>query len=65
MNVLLVFLLTVLAVVYGRPPNFAPGRSGIVHLFEWRWLDIAVECERWLGPRGFGAVQVGRMEENH
>lgn len=39
-------------------PNFAPGRTAIVHLFEWKWNDIANECERFLGPRGFGGVQV-------
>lgn len=34
------------------------GRSGIVHLFEWKWDDIALECERFLGPQGFSGVQV-------
>lgn len=35
-----------------------PGRSAIVHLFEWKWPDIALECERHLGPNGFSGVQV-------
>lgn len=35
-----------------------PGRSGIVHMFEWKWVDIAVECERFLGPNGFSGIQV-------
>lgn len=39
-------------------PHFAPGRNVIVHLFEWKWTDIADECERFLGPKGFGGVQV-------
>jgi len=39
-------------------PNFTPGRSSIVHLFEWRWDDIAEECERFLAPFGFAGVQV-------
>lgn len=30
----------------------------MVHLFEWKWDDIAAECERFLGPRGFGGIQV-------
>lgn len=30
----------------------------MVHLFEWKWDDIAVECENFLGPKGFGGVQV-------
>lgn len=33
-------------------------RSVIVHMFEWKFSDIASECEQWLGPRGYGAVQV-------
>lgn len=40
-------------------PNTEPGRTSIVHLFEWRWVDIALECERYLAPKGFGGVQVG------
>lgn len=39
-------------------PHFARGHVGIVHLFEWKWKDIALECERFLGPKGFGGVQV-------
>uniref|UniRef100_A0A4X1V6Q6 Alpha-amylase n=1 Tax=Sus scrofa TaxID=9823 RepID=A0A4X1V6Q6_PIG len=40
------------------------GRTSIVHLFEWRWVDIALECERYLGPKGFGGVQVSPPNEN-
>ena len=39
-------------------PNFVPGHDVIVHLFEWKWMDIADECETYLGPKGFGGVQV-------
>jgi alpha-amylase len=35
-----------------------------VHLFEWRWADIAQECERFLGPKGFTAVQVSPPSEH-
>lgn len=35
-------------------------RSAMVHLFEWRWVDIAAECERFLAPNGFAGVQVRR-----
>jgi alpha-amylase len=45
-------------------PNFAGGRSGIVHLFEWKYDDIAAECERFLGPKGFGGVQISVPSEN-
>lgn len=40
------------------------GRSGIVHLFEWRWDDIAAECERFLGPNGFSGVQVKNSKKS-
>lgn len=44
--------------VGSKDPNFVPGRSVIVHLFEWKWKDIALECERFLGPKGYAGVQV-------
>lgn len=36
----------------------------IVHLFEWRWDDIATECETHLGPAGIDAVQVSPPNEH-
>ena len=39
-------------------PNNDPGRQAMVHLFEWKWDDIAAECERFLAPNGYAAVQV-------
>lgn len=36
----------------------------IVHLFEWTWDDVAQECESFLGPRGFSAVQVSPPQEH-
>lgn len=39
--------------------------SGVfVHLFEWRWADVARECETFLGPKGFTAVQVSPPNEH-
>jgi alpha-amylase len=35
-----------------------------VHLFEWKWTDIASECETVLGPAGFTAVQVSPPQEH-
>ncbi|HEU0202657.1 MAG TPA: alpha-amylase family glycosyl hydrolase, partial [Burkholderiaceae bacterium] len=35
-----------------------------MHLFEWRWTDIARECETWLGPRGFKGVQISPPSEH-
>ena len=29
-----------------------------VQMFQWRWDDLATECAQWLGPQGYGAVQV-------
>ena len=34
---------------------FNPPQTSAV-LFRWRWNDIAYECQRWLGPQGYGAV---------
>ena len=39
-------------------PHTKHGRTAIVHLFEWRWADIAAECERFLAPNGYAGVQV-------
>ncbi len=35
-----------------------------VHLFEWNWQDIATECETFLGPKGYAAVQVSPPNEH-
>jgi len=35
-----------------------------VHLFEWRWPDIAAECEDFLGPNGYAAVQTSPPQEH-
>ena len=42
----------------------APAGAVFVHLFEWRWTDIALECERYLGPAGFAGVQVSPPSEH-
>lgn len=47
-----------------KDPHYAPNRSTIVHLFEWKFLDVADECERFLAPNGFGGVQVSPVNEN-
>jgi len=44
-----------------KDPNTVQGRSAIVHLFEWKFSDIAEECERFLAPRGFAGVKVGNL----
>jgi alpha-amylase len=35
-----------------------------VHLFEWRWADIARECEVFLGPAGYAGVQISPPSEH-
>jgi alpha-amylase len=58
----LVILVTLLVTAHAQwETNVVPGRSAIVHLFEWKYEDIAAECERWLGPKGFAGVQVGNF----
>lgn len=38
--------------------------GAFVHLFEWTWSDVAQECENFLGPKGFSAVQVSPPQEH-
>ena len=45
-------------------PHFTEGHGGIVQLFEWKWSDIANECEVFLSPKGFGGVQISPPSEN-
>ncbi|XP_068620034.1 alpha-amylase 2-like [Battus philenor] len=47
-----------------KNPYYAPERSVNVHLFEWKWNDIANECERFLGPKGYGGIQISPPNEN-
>jgi alpha-amylase len=43
----------------------APPPGGVfVHLFEWRWTDVAKECETTLGPAGFAGVQISPPSEH-
>ncbi|GAA5218285.1 alpha amylase C-terminal domain-containing protein [Corallincola platygyrae] len=35
-----------------------------VHLFEWTWNEIANECETFLGPKGYNAVQISPPNEH-
>ncbi|HLE12342.1 MAG TPA: alpha-amylase family protein [Bacteriovoracaceae bacterium] len=39
-------------------------RTVQLHLFEWPWEDIAKECEQYLGPNGFAAVQVSPPQDH-
>jgi alpha-amylase len=46
----------------GDPPP-AGDRAAFVHLFEWPWASVARECEEFLGPAGYAAVQVSPPQE--
>ena len=35
-----------------------------VQLFEWKWTDVARECETYLGPKQFTAVQISPPNEH-
>src|SRR5690606_35328404 len=45
-------------------PWETPAAGVFVHLFEWPWTDIATECESFLGPTGYSAVQVSPPNEH-
>ncbi|XP_052759709.1 alpha-amylase-like isoform X1 [Mya arenaria] len=45
-------------------PQCASGRDTVTHLFEWKWTDIKAECEIFLGPYGYCAVQVSPPNEH-
>jgi alpha-amylase len=48
-----------LALAAFAPPALALNpNSTSVQMFEWSWNDIATECTQWLGPKGFGGVQI-------
>ncbi|CAJ0589641.1 unnamed protein product [Cylicocyclus nassatus] len=45
-------------------PHTLWNRQTMVHLFEWKWSDIARECENFLQHYGYGAVQVSPPNEH-
>jgi alpha-amylase len=47
-----------------RPSGHMAAGDVFVHLFEWKWTDIAAECENVLGPLGYDAVQVSPPQEH-
>ncbi|MDO2949430.1 alpha amylase C-terminal domain-containing protein [Aeromonas simiae] len=52
------FRTAVLAAVLGSFSHSAAAEGVMVHLFQWKFNDIANECEKVLGPKGFGGVQI-------
>ncbi len=60
----LVLGLVLPAVASAGPVESPDSRTVFVQLFEWRWEDVALECEQVLGPAGFSAVQVSPPNEH-
>jgi len=49
----------------------AAGKNGMVRrnpvfikLWEWNFVDIARECEAWIGPNGFDAIQIAPVTDH-
>jgi len=47
-----------------RPSGHMAAGDVFVHLFEWKWTDVATECVQVLGPAGFTAVQISPPQEH-
>ncbi len=47
-----------------RPSGHMAAGDVFVQLFEWKWTDIANECQQVLGPVGYKAVQISPPEEH-
>ena len=47
-----------------KDPLYRNGTTVMIHLFEWKWTDIASECERFLAPKGYAAVQISPPSEH-
>jgi alpha-amylase len=56
----------VLSAGSAAPAAAAPpaGRDTIATLFEWNWGSVATECRAFLGPAGYGYVQVSPPQEH-
>jgi alpha-amylase len=53
-----------LTLLLGTSSALAAPRTVFVQLFEWPWREVARECELYLGPSGFSAVQVSPPHEH-
>ena len=52
------YALACMLVAFGTPAHAFNPSDTSVQMFRWRWNDIAKECTHWLGPQGYGAVQI-------
>lgn len=59
------FLLSAASLAVGlMSSSQAFAKDVAVHLFEWKWSEIAQECETFLGPKGYHAVQISPPNEH-
>lgn len=58
------FFLKIAAIFIVTLQVHASPRTVFIQMFEWPWKDIARECEVYLGPAGFAAVQVSPPHEH-
>lgn len=73
MEMLLLILLSIVVcnlflIVSAQAPKYKKthifdGRAGIVHLFEWKFSDIANECT-FLSENGYGGIQISPVQES-
>jgi len=63
-NILIKTLLTSSLLIGLNNLTQAAQPTTFVHLFEWNWQDVAQECEDYLGPKGYAAVQVSPPNEH-
>ena len=63
-----VLAVTCLAALPSVVPRAVAGTAGpktvIADLFEWNWNSVAGECTTFLGPHGYGYVQVSPPQEH-
>ncbi|KAF9643265.1 glycoside hydrolase family 13 protein [Thelephora ganbajun] len=58
-------LSSLLALAAAAPsPRQNPGKDIIIQLFQWNWDSIANECKDFIGPAGYGHVQVNPANEH-
>lgn len=57
-------VLTPVAGAAPAPAAPSGAKDVIANLFEWNWNSVARECKEFLGPRGYGYVQVSPPQEH-
>lgn len=48
---------------YTKLSGYTAAGDTLVHLFEWKWTDVAQECA-WLGQHGYKGVQISPPNEH-